>query len=163
MFFRLAYGVVPDAQAAEDACQQAMMKAWEARGTIRDRQSLRSWLARTVVNESLVVLRRRRVERRAVALEALVRPTEAGPGHARLEAREAVEAALAELPEDLRIVVELRVMQGLKGENVKELLGVSGAEVSRRLHRGMERLRELLADVPAGDAPAGEARRERRT
>lgn len=68
LFFRLAYGVVRDVQTAEDVCQQAFLRAWELRGRIRDVETLRAWLAKVVVNESLVVVRRRKTEQRARSL-----------------------------------------------------------------------------------------------
>jgi len=59
-------------------------------------------------------------------------------------------AALATLPEALREVLVLRMMQGISGNEVAELLGISAAEVSRRLHAGMQRLREFLGESNMG-------------
>ncbi|GEM_PF-1453202 len=150
LFFRLAYGVVRDVQAAEDVCQQAFLRAWELRGRIRDMEAMRAWLAKVVVNESLVVVRRRKSEQRARNLypvpdEDCRQPCE------RAEFRERLQDALDQLPEQTRMVVVLRLLDGMSGNEVKSLLGCSASEVSRRLHQGMERLRGLLAGQYAAD------------
>ena len=148
LFFRLAFGVVRDAAAAEDACQQAMMKAWAQRDRIDNPQTLRAWLARTVVNESLQIARRVRIERRvlnhhAISAEGVVAGAEGGFGD-----REAVLRAMEQLDEEVRAVVTLRIIEGLSGNEVKDLLGCSAAGVSRRLHEGLEQMRITLRDAP---------------
>ncbi len=52
--------------------------------------------------------------------------------------------ALAQLPEDQRIAVDLKHLQGLSVEEISERLGRSGAAVAGLLRRGLARLRELL-------------------
>ena len=66
LLYRLAFGVLRDGAAAEDVCQQALLKAWERRESLRDAAALRAWLARVVVTESLYARRRRAVERRVL-------------------------------------------------------------------------------------------------
>ncbi len=151
LFFRLAYGIVRDEAAAEDACQAALLKAWSvARHEMRDPARLRAWISRVVVNESLVIARRRRTERRTIGRRPHVRSgpdaTAASPAAAALDLRESLVGAMERLPETTRLVVALRVMQGMSGNDVKDLLGCSAAEVSRHLHGGMRQLRDLLAD-----------------
>jgi RNA polymerase sigma factor (sigma-70 family) len=65
---------------------------------------------------------------------------------AAVDRRELVVAALAQLPESPRNTVALRVMHGLSGNEVSEMLGVSVSQVSRWLHEGLDRLREFLDD-----------------
>ena len=146
LLFRLAYSLLRDAAAAEDACQQPFLKAWEERERIRSHRALRPWLVRTVTNASLQIVRRRRIEQRAVRAEAqgredvMIAPVHEG------DIREALLDALAKLPELTRMVVVLRVMRGMSGNEAKDLIGCSAAEVSRHLHRGLEQLRRLLPE-----------------
>ncbi|HWE03633.1 MAG TPA: sigma-70 family RNA polymerase sigma factor [Tepidisphaeraceae bacterium] len=145
LFYRLAFGVLRDHEAVEDVCQQAMLKAWECRDELRQGAALRNWLARVIVNRSIQARRRRSVERKALANHSR-EPAfwdEAFHGDERTDA---VLAAMDRLPEQVRVVVALRLMQGVSGNEVKELLGLSAPEVSRLLHRGMEMLRGILAD-----------------
>lgn len=146
LFFRLAYGVLRDAAAAEDVCQQAILKAWERRHEVRDAAACRGWVARIVLNESLQVRRRLAIERRVLARHASSPPPAAQGAAAGFEVRESVLAAMEKLPDTTRLVVAMRVMQGMSGNEVKDVLGCSAAEVSRQLHRGMELLRQSLAE-----------------
>jgi RNA polymerase sigma-70 factor (ECF subfamily) len=145
LMFRTAFGILRDAGAAEDVCQEALLRAWERRGSVADPTALGGWLVQVVVNESLRVARRRKVERRDLT-ERSRRATGAATASVEAGLRDSVIAALEKIPELPRLVVALRLMQGLSGNEVKDLLGCSASEFSRQLHRGMERLRELLAD-----------------
>ncbi len=148
LLFRLAHNALRDRAAAEDACQYALLKAWEQRGRLRDPPALRSWLARVVVNESLRLVRRRAVERKGLPLAAGAAAGAEGSSGPSLasDVGESVRLALEQLPERSKAVVMLRVMQGLSGNETAELLGLSVGEVSRQLHAGMEQLRALLDD-----------------
>jgi RNA polymerase sigma-70 factor (ECF subfamily) len=146
LFFRLAFGVLRDAASAEDVCQQAFSKAWEHRVEIAGAESIRGWLAKVVINESLAVVRCRKAEQRALSSRAEIDRGLSNAPEAGTELRESVLAALDRLPETPRLVVALRLMQGISGNEVKAILGCSASEVSRQLYLGMEMLRELLAD-----------------
>ncbi len=146
LYFRLAWGILRDPAGAEDVCQQAFLKAWSQRAEIADVRSLRAWLARVIVNESLQAQRRQKIEQRGIRARVALVPREQEPSSEDADRREAVLTAMQELPEETRLIVALRVMQGLTGNQVKDLLGCGATEVSRQLHAGMQRLRELLAE-----------------
>ena len=150
LWFRLAYDILHDAHAAEDACQQSLMRAWSNRDRLRDPMQLRSWLAKTVINESLTVLRRNRTEQRVLDNEPRLQPQHTVLDDS-LTARETIMAGLAALSEPVRAVVALRIMQGFSGNEVKDLLGCSASQVSRMLHEGLEQLRTTL-NPKLGDA-----------
>jgi RNA polymerase sigma-70 factor (ECF subfamily) len=143
LFFKLAYGVLRESGAAEDACQQALLRALERPAELRAADALRAWLARIVVNESLQVRRRRKTEQRVLA-NHVVRPPSTGSEGAEWELREAILEAVEQLPEPARSVVVMRMLQGMSGGQVKDFLECSDAHVSRELHRGMELLRKAL-------------------
>jgi RNA polymerase sigma factor (sigma-70 family) len=144
-YHRLAFGVLRSHQNAADVCQQAFLRAWEKREKIRDWAALGKWLARVVLNESFCLLRRSRTERRVLCDHA--QAAAGAAGNAELaERRDAVLAALAQLPEPVREVVALRMIEGMSGNEVSVLLGTSPSDVSRRLHEGLDRLREFLRD-----------------
>jgi RNA polymerase sigma factor (sigma-70 family) len=143
--FRLAYGIVRDAATAEDVCQEAFTRAWQHRGSIRDAGSLGGWLVRVVINQSVQVLRRRKTADGAIAAQALSLQPARRPDQ-ELELKDTVMTALAELPERTQQVVVLRLMQGLSGNEVKQILGCSASEVSRHLHAGIDSLRAALKE-----------------
>lgn len=143
-FFHIAYGILRDAHAAEDACQAALLKGWTLRDRIAEAGALHAWLLRVVITESLRLLRRRRSEARLQRHLVGSAPDGMSPAE-RVEFDEAFRAALADLPETTQTVVVLRLVEGLSGNEVKRVLGCSASEVSRRLHYGMEYLRERLS------------------
>lgn len=145
-FYRLAQRIV-GRSAAEDACQQAFLNVWQQRHHLREPQRLRAYLAQVVVRESLQILRRRKRRQQALANHACQFPS-SGPASAsqRLALRESLLLALDELDADVRMAVVLRLIQGLSGREVSRMLKCSDAQVSRRLHRGMEQLRDRLRD-----------------
>ena len=145
-YHRLAYGVLQSTEAAADVCQQAFLRAWQHRDRIREPRAMRSWLARVVMNESFYVLRRRRTERQVLEDRAHSATDNTHGAVESTDRRDLVLSALARLPEPIREVVTLRTMQEMSGNEVSELLGSSAADVSRRLHEGLDRLRRLLTD-----------------
>jgi len=142
-YYRIAHNVLREATAAEDVCQQAFLKAWHVRGQFTEIVALQAWLAKVVLNESLQIARRRQVERKAWQIQ-IRQPLPQPRAVCDAETGETLEEALMELPEMTRLVVVLRVMQGMSGNEVKDLIGRSAAEVSRRLHEGLEQLRRRL-------------------
>ena len=149
LYFRLAYRIVKDASAAEDACQQALLKAMNQGEQINDPGKLRAWLSQIVVRESLQLARKRGAEERRIGRLAPVQTSDQIRGEA-----EALQRAVAEgldaLDPQIRVVVVLRVLEGYSGNQVKELLNCSAADVSRRLHSGLAQLRPLLGEWKDG-------------
>jgi RNA polymerase sigma-70 factor (ECF subfamily) len=145
----LAYGVLRNNETAADVCQQAFLRAWQQRDRIRDCDAIGEWLVRVVLNESFCVLRRNRVERKALTNRGQTGGDEPGPAEL-AEKRDLLLAALSQLPEPIREIVVLRTMEGMSGNEVSRLLRVSPSDVSRRLHEGLDRLRKFLHDGEIG-------------
>jgi RNA polymerase sigma factor (sigma-70 family) len=145
--FRTAYVIAGNAADAEDAAQDAFVKAWRALGRFREGAPFRAWLLQIVANEARN--RRRSAGRRAhLALRAA---TEEPSGDAApspeasllsADARETLLAAVNELPEDQRNVIALRFFVGLSEAEVAETLSLPTGTVKSRSARALERLRE---------------------
>jgi len=146
LFFSVAYKILRDAPAAEDICQQAIVRALPREGELRESSALRAWLVQIIVNDSLRLVQRRKLETDARAPMASQLQSASKPVGLDAEMRESVLIALDLLPERTRTIVALRVMEGMKGREVSKLLGCSDKEVSVHMHRGMEILRHALAD-----------------
>jgi RNA polymerase sigma-70 factor (ECF subfamily) len=146
--FRTAYVLAGNAADAEEAAQDGFVKAWRALGRFRDGAPFRPWLLQIVANEARN--RRRSAGRRAhLALRAA---TEHPSGDAApspeaallsAEQREALLAAVNELPEDQRSVITLRFFVGLSEQEVGAALDLPTGTVKSRTSRALERLREL--------------------
>lgn len=126
--------------------QQALLKAWQERQAVGLNGGLRGWLHRVVVNESLAQLRRRRVEQANLAQATIPDDNRAAMDANQAELREAMAHALMTLPEQTRLVVVLRTMAGYSGNEVRQMLNCSAAQVSQRLHEGLASLRPLVVE-----------------
>ena len=145
--FRTAYVIAGNAADAEEAAQDGFVKAWRALARFREGAPFRPWLLQIVANEARN--RRRSAGRRAhLALRAA---TEEPSGDAApspeasllsAEAREALLAAVNELPENQRTVIALRFFFGLSEAEVAETLSLPTGTVKSRSARALERLRE---------------------
>src|SRR5919204_3985918 len=145
--FRTAYLLAGNAADAEEAAQDAFVKAWRALGRFRAGEPLRPWLLRIVANEARN--RRRSAGRRAaLALRAAEEPSgdaAPSPEAALLDAEQRAHllAAVEELPEDARLVVACRYFLGLSEEETAAALGIRRGTVKSRTSRALGRLREL--------------------
>jgi len=143
-YFRVAYGILHNAELAEDVCQQVFTNALEREHQIRQHQAISGWLMAAVVNESLMHLRRKKTEHRVLTHQARMTSTTATDPVEHLSDREEVQNALEQLDEPTRTVVVLRLMNGLSGNEVMTILECSASQVSRRLHQGLKQLRWIL-------------------
>lgn len=145
---RTAFVITRDAASAEDAAQEAFVKAYRALGGFRSGAPLRPWLLRIVANEAInrakAASRRRTVE--LSVAEARAGDPEGSPEALALasERRELVVRALNELREEDRIVVAYRYFFDLSEAEMAEALGIARGTVKSRLSRAMSRLRERL-------------------
>jgi RNA polymerase sigma-70 factor (ECF subfamily) len=153
--FRTAYLVAGSAAEAEDAAQDAFVKAHRALGGFRPGGPFRPWLLRIVGNEARN--RRRAAGRRAawelraaevsMASDAAPSPEVAAEA---AEERRALLRALAALGEEQRQVVACRYLLDLSVEETATALGIPGGTVKSRLARALPRLRALLEPAHRG-------------
>jgi RNA polymerase sigma-70 factor (ECF subfamily) len=159
--FRTAYLITGSAADAEDAAQEAFVKAYYALGRFRPGAPLRPWLLRIVANEARN--RRAAVARRpTLALSAAAdRPsgdTALSPEAAALahEERDALLVAVSGLKEDDRLVIAYRYFFDLSEAEMAEALGCPRGTVKSRLSRALGRARVALqADVASGGGGGG--------
>ena len=145
--FRIAYLVVGNAAEAEDAAQDAFVKAYRALHRFRSGEPLRPWLLKIVANEARN-RRRASTRRDALTLRATVESSsgEAAPSpEAALlerEQRQALVAAVDALPEPQRLVIACRYFLELSEDETAEVLGIRRGTVKSRTARALDRLRE---------------------
>jgi RNA polymerase sigma factor (sigma-70 family) len=142
----LAMGLLNDRAAAEDVVHDVFVSFARLGPEFRLRGRLSGYLATSVVNR--VRDHRRRLRRRAVAPS---RPSEtnreqAGPDHVASLAEQAVRLneAVAQLPDDQREVVMLRLTADMKFRDIAKLQQVSINTVQGRYRYGLDRLRSML-------------------
>ncbi|HWB56308.1 MAG TPA: RNA polymerase sigma factor [Gaiellaceae bacterium] len=147
--FRTAYLLTGSAADAEDAVQEAFVKAHAALGRFRPGAPFRPWLLTIVANESRN--RRRSAGRRErLALRAAEDPLSGdavpSPEAALLEAerREELLHAVNDLREDDRMAIGCRYFLGLTEEETAAALGWRRGTVKSRTSRALDRLRDRL-------------------
>ena len=148
-----------DRAEAEDAVQDAYLKAFAAIGRFEGRSSLSTWLTRIVVNEALE--RRRTAQKRQLILqsqsvididdyrERLMAGSQASQSPEaeamRTQIAKLLERAIANLPEAFRPVFVLREIEGLSVEETADALQIPAATVKTRLLRSRRILQRELA------------------
>ncbi len=143
--YAIATRILRDGYAAEDAVQDALVKAWrEVRG-LRDPVAFDAWLHRLLVNACRDQVRRTR-RRPAVALESLAieRPAPADDLSVVVD-RDELERAFLDLSIEHRAVLVLTHYVGLPASEVGRILRIPPGTVASRLHYGTRTMRASLA------------------
>jgi RNA polymerase sigma-70 factor, ECF subfamily len=136
--------------AAEDAVQEALARAWERAGTEQIR-SLPAWVTKVSLNLSRSRWRRLRAD--AAAADRLASTSE----HTHADPRPDVQQALARLSRRQREVTVLRYYLGMDVGEIAGVLGIGEGTVKTQLFRARRALAELLGDGEQEevDDPAG--------
>ncbi|MFC8800334.1 sigma-70 family RNA polymerase sigma factor [Promicromonospora sp. NPDC057138] len=158
---------------AEDLVQETFAKAFAAFHQYRPGTNLKAWLYRILTNTFINSYRKKQREPQQSQAEDVedwqiaraASHTSRGLRSAEAEALDRlpdsdVKRALAELPEDRRMVVYYADVEGFPYKEIAEIMGTPIGTVMSRLHRGRRQLRELLADYAAqrglvSQAPGG--------
>jgi RNA polymerase sigma-70 factor, ECF subfamily len=166
--YQLAFRHMKNREDAEEVAQDVLMKVYRKVGAFRGDAALSSWIYRITFNTAMSRLRTSRAARaaeqdreRALAVEAAGENPRAAHQPAdwsrmpdesllRLQLREAVTAAIQELPEIYRAPVVLRDIQGLSTEEASSRLHLKDQTLKSRLHRGRLMLRERLRSFTTG-------------
>jgi RNA polymerase sigma factor (sigma-70 family) len=147
---RVAYLVTGDPAEAEDAAQQAFVKAYRALDRFDVERAFRPWLLRIVANEARNL--RRSAGRRASLELAAAREADPVAPSPELDAvarerREGLLRAVNGLEEEHRRVIALRYFLELSEGEMAEILGVPRGTVKSRLARAMARLRQRVVQA----------------
>ncbi|GFO57160.1 RNA polymerase sigma factor [Geomonas sp. Red276] len=166
--YRIARGVLRDDDEAEDAVQEAYIKAYRNLGKYNASGPFSAWLARIALNEALGRLRTGTAERNALSFDAAGEGEEANymaqmvsripdpeEGAARAEVRRLLESAIDSLPDVYRLVFIMCGVEEMSVQETADCLDVEPATVKTRYHRARKILQEHLAslvDTGAGGA-----------
>lgn len=153
--YATAFLIVRDRVRAEDAVQDAFLRAWRDLPRLRDADRYESWLRRILVNACYDALRRQPRTIRADARlhrEASVEDETAIVVH-----RDALERAFARLTAEQRAIVVLTHVDDLSSRDAAEALGIPVGTAKSRLHHA---LRALRAAMDADARPPQRSERE---
>ena len=139
------YRMCGDANLAEDAAQEAFVRAWQKLSRYRPQAPFRNWVYRIATNAALDVLRR---QRETVELDSVVLPAPADNPEAAIIGRERgerVRRAVLALPDAGRAVLILREYEGLSYREIADTLNIPLGTVMSRLSYARTQLRQMLA------------------
>jgi RNA polymerase sigma-70 factor (ECF subfamily) len=139
---------------AEDLVQDTFVRAYRAIARFRGDSAFRSWLYRIAINVVHTHLDRRRQRHGALVVpvhdaDAVDDLPAAGDVEQTLLRRQVIDRALASLPEDLRVLVVLRDIHGLKYDEIAKVVKTPRGTVESRLFRARQRLRPMLESLMA--------------
>ncbi len=147
--YRYCYVRLDSREAAEDATSDVFLKALAGLPSLRG-QTFAAWLFRIARNVVVDIYRRRRPARPLEMVEDQDDPTQTPEADVEARAeREALYAALAQLSDEQRAAVELK-LAGWSGEQIAAAFGKSQAAVKMHRYRALDRLRMLLTQAAEG-------------
>ena len=138
--YRLSVAMLGDRDSAEDAVQEAAVKAWRKLHALRERSSLEPWFLAIVANQCRAMRRQRWW---SVIRRADVEPPSA-PAEDLAVATLDLDRALDRLGPDDRLALYLHYYQDLTYEEVGQVMGSSMTAARSRINRAVERLRPGL-------------------
>lgn len=132
--YRIAWTLLRNDEDCRDAMQEAALKAWERRFTLRQPQYFATWLTRILINECHAIQRKRK---RTIPLEdaeyVASQPRDA-----------ALSIALQRLPEELRLPLVMHALEGMNYQEIQRVLRLPHTTIAGRIHRAKQQLRKEL-------------------
>jgi RNA polymerase sigma-70 factor (ECF subfamily) len=139
--FAIAYGILQNREEAEDAVQDALIKAWKSRWRVRDPEKFPAWLATIARYRARDVFRKRRTIPLPATIEEAV---EASEPTADADLDRQLHSALAALPEVHRSALTLRYFEETDYQTIENLLGLSNGALRGILGRALATMRKQL-------------------
>ena len=146
---RIAVRILGNREDAEEAIQDAFLRAFKALGDYEEREQFSAWLTRILVNQCRTVLARSRKrdlifpDLDPVAFDFAVDANVAEGIWPELE------RALAQLPAEQREAIVLKYADDLTYEEMARVTGAGESALKMRIQRAFARLRAILQEVPS--------------
>jgi RNA polymerase sigma-70 factor, ECF subfamily len=144
---RYATRMLGNREDAEDAAQEAFVRAYAALGRYEGRTAFRTWLFAILINRCrTVALHRSRRERRVAFDEDAVARAAVGDPTVATDLREEIQRAIGLLDPEHREAFLLKHVEELSYEEISEATGVGVSALKMRVKRACARLRDLLGE-----------------
>ena len=132
--YRIAYVLLRSDEDCRDAMQEAALKAWEKRSTLREPRYFATWLTRILINECRNIQRK---QKRLVPIREEILP--AAPTQ-----DPTLSMLLQGLPEKLRLPLVMHAVEGMTYEEISRTLRLPRSTVVGRIQRAKQRLKKEL-------------------
>ena len=136
--YHVACGILRSEADREDAVQEAILKAWEKRDSLKNEAAFRSWVTRILVNECYDICRR---SGKVIVLDEL--PESVAPEDT--EGRE-LRSLIMQMDEIYRIPSIMFYIEGFSIREISEILHIPEGTVKSRLFAGRAKLRSVLGE-----------------
>jgi RNA polymerase sigma-70 factor, ECF subfamily len=148
--FAIAYGILQNREEAEDAVQDALVKAWKSRWRVRDPEKFRAWLSMIARHRARDVFRRRRP-----IPKEMEEPAPSGPRDSIEDAvlDQQLHSALESLPELHRAALSLRYFEEMDYATIENRLGLTNGSLRGILGRALASMRKQLKPALASEQP----------
>lgn len=142
-FYRLAYGYVKNRESALDIVQEAIVKAFNNIGSLRNSENIKAWFYRILVNESINCYRK---NKKVCFLENIenLQITENEPDRAEILD---LYHSIDRLEPKTKTVIILRFFEDMSLQEISEVTGDNLNTVKTRLYRALEKLRSFISEV----------------
>ena len=135
---RVAVNIVNSPADADDVVQNALLRAWDKRGSFSGKtDALSAWVVKIVISESYNFLRKKQKEESKLKLFSIP-PAEENP------VLETLDAAITQLPELYRDTIHIALLSNLTIEESSRILGCSPNTLYQRIHKAKNMLREII-------------------
>ena len=141
--FAITYGILQNREEAEDAVQDALVKAWKSRWRVRDPEKFPAWLATIARYGARDLLRKRRTVPLEEALLDVSAAAESAPTN-ETDRDQEIKSALATLPELHRSALALRYFEEMDYATIERTLGLSNGALRGILGRALASMRKRL-------------------
>lgn len=132
--YRIAYVLLHSDEDCRDAMQEAALKAWEKRSTLREPRYFATWLTRILINECRNIQRK---QKRLVPMKEEILP--AAPTQ-----DPTLSMLLQSLPEKLRLPLVMHAVEGMTYEEISRTLRLPRSTIVGRIQRAKQRLKKEL-------------------
>lgn len=132
--YRIAYSLLYNNEDCRDAMQEAALKAWEKRSTLRESQYFATWLTRILINECRNIQRK---QKNLIPINELMIP--AAPAH-----DPTLSVVLHSLPEKLRLPLVMHAVEGMTYDEIARTLRLPRSTIVGRIQRAKQRLKKEL-------------------
>lgn len=137
-FYRLAFSFVRNREDALDVVQNAVCKALNHYGTLRNKDAVRTWFYRILVNESLLFLKKRKEELLPEDDEIIEKIPYYEKGY---ELQENLYDQINCLPPDIQMIIKLRYYEEFSLKEIAVIMGMNLNTLKSKLYRGLKLLK----------------------
>ncbi len=142
--YNTAYNFVKDEAVAEDMMQEAFIKAFQNIDGFSGEVSFGAWLKRIVINRCLDWLKKRKLTIVSLSSQKVQVADEQNWDVDDTTTVENIKNAIHQLPEKYKVVLKLFLLEGYDHQEISEILNISEVSSRSQLHRGKNKLKELL-------------------